>query len=300
MSDEDLFCELPNGIRLCYRTDGAASGRPLLLVSGLALDLTCWPPSLIAGLVAAGFYVVRFDNRDAGRSTHVDAPAPSKLRQALAITRADDYDLGDMADDTLGLLDQLGIAHVDLVGMSMGGMIAQIVAARAPERVHSLTSIFSTTGDPKVGQASKATLLSMAKPSSRTGAVSARRHIRSLRRWGSPVFGFDPRVEEDWALTVWERGGGRAASRGAARQVSALQKSGDRTAQVRTISVPTLVVHGDHDPMIDPSGGDATAAAIPGARRVTIQGMRHHLVAGAMPELTGLIAEHAKGVSRVG
>lgn len=300
MSETDKFCELPSGIRICYRVDGPADGRPLLLIAGLALDLTCWPTALVSGLADAGFRVIRFDNRDAGRSTHLSTPPPSKLRQAFAITRSSDYDLGDMATDTVALLDALGIDRVDLVGMSMGGMIAQVVAARFPDRVRSLTSIFSTTGARGVGAQSRATLLSMAKPASRTSAVSARRHVASLRRWGSPVFGFDTETELAWALNGWERGGGREASRGAARQVAALQKSGDRTAQVRTITAPTLVIHGDSDPMIHPSGGAATAAAIPGSRLVTIEGMRHHLAAGVAPRLAQLITEHAAGARTIG
>ena len=152
MTSTDQFCELPGGIRICYRVDGPEGGRPLLLIAGLALDLTCWPPTLVSALADRGYRVIRFDNRDAGRSTHLTTPPPSTLRQALAITRPADYDLTDMANDTLGLLDALAIDRADFVGMSMGGMIAQVVAAIAPDRVRTLTSIFSTTGAPGVGR----------------------------------------------------------------------------------------------------------------------------------------------------
>ena len=298
MTSTDRFCELPSGIRICYRVDGPESGRPLLLIAGLALDLTCWPPSLVSALADRGYRVIRFDNRDAGRSTHLTTSPPSTLRQALAITRPTDYDLTDMANDTIGLLDALGITRADFVGMSMGGMIAQVAAAIAPDRVRTLTSLFSTTGAPGVGRQARAMLVSMAKPASRTASVSAHRHVAALRRWGSPEFGFDPAVETQWAVNVWERGGGRAASAGAARQIAAIQKSGDRTAQVRTITAPTLVIHGDRDPMIHPSGGRATADAIPGARLVTITNLRHNIVAGVVPQLVDLVDEHARAVDR--
>jgi pimeloyl-ACP methyl ester carboxylesterase len=205
-----------------------------------------------------------------------------------------------MADDTVGLLDALGIATVDLVGMSMGGMIAQVLAARLPKRIRSLTSIYSTTGNRRVGQPARATLIRMARPSARTPEVAAARHVDSLARLGSPTFSFDPDTERAWAHTVWERGGGRAASAGAARQIAAIQKSGDRTAALNTISVPTLVIHGDLDTMVNPSGGEATAAAIPGAKRVTVKGMRHHLRTVEPDRLARLIVENSRLAGQVG
>jgi pimeloyl-ACP methyl ester carboxylesterase len=299
MNDVDQFCELPSGIRLCYRTDGPANGRPVLLLAGLALDLTSWSAALVGALADAGLRVIRLDNRDSGRSTHIAAPPPSTLRQALAITRPRDYDLGDMADDVAGLLDELGIDRVDLIGMSMGGMIAQTVAAKVPDRVRSLTSIISTTGDRRVGQPARATLIRMAKPAARTAAAYARRTLAALRRLGSPVYSFDPDVETERALEVWERGGGLAASAGAARQIAAIQKSGDRTPQLRQITAPTLVIHGDRDVMVHPSGGRATADAIRGARMVTITDLRHHLPDAVVPLLAPLILDHLASADRV-
>ncbi|HEY2642268.1 MAG TPA: alpha/beta fold hydrolase [Galbitalea sp.] len=132
MSDDEKIAQLPSGIELCYRMDGASSGRPLVLIAGLGLDLTSWPTAMIDGLVDAGFRIIRFDNRDVGRSTHVRTPPPGRLRQLLARSEAEDYDLGDMAEDVVGLLDELRLAAVDLVGMSLGGMIAQTVAEATP------------------------------------------------------------------------------------------------------------------------------------------------------------------------
>jgi pimeloyl-ACP methyl ester carboxylesterase len=299
VTDSDQFCELRSGIRLCYRDEGPADAPVMLFIAGLALDLTMWPPIMVSDILDAGFRVIRFDNRDSGRSTHMATKPPAVWRQATGRLRPEDYELDDLAQDTIGLLDALGIDRVDLVGMSMGGMIGQLIAAKHPERVRSFTSIFSTTGARGVGYQSKAMLLSMAAPGSKTAEASARKHLRALVRWGNPAFGFDPEIEEAWALSTWERGGGRAAGAGGARQVAAIQKSKDRTELVRTITAPTLVIHGDYDPMIHPSGGRATADAIPGARLVTIPNLRHNIIASVAPTLTPLIIEHAKAAANV-
>ncbi|HEX4443784.1 MAG TPA: alpha/beta fold hydrolase [Galbitalea sp.] len=299
MSEDDLFLELPSGIRLCYRTDGAADGRPVLLIAGLALDLTSWSGVLVGALVDAGLRVLRVDNRDAGRSTHVATPPPSTLRQAVARPRREDYDLADMASDMIGLLDQLGIDRVDLIGMSMGGMIAQTVAARYPARVRSLTSIISTTGERGIGQPARSTLVRMARPSARNVDSYIKRHLSALRTLGSPAFPIDAASESKRAREVWARGGGRAASAGSARQVAAIQKSGDRTEQVGQITAPTLVIHGERDVMVHPSGGRATVEAIPGARLVTIPDMRHGIPDGVVPQLAPLILEHLASVGSV-
>src|SRR4051794_1774481 len=142
----DQFCRRPGGVDLCYRTEGPAGGPALLLIAGLSLDLTSWPASMVGGFVDRGFHVIRFDNRDVGRSGRAPVPPPGRLRQLFGRPRADAYDLGDMTADTLALLDHLDVPRAHVVGMSMGGMIAQTLAARHPARVASLTSIFSTTG----------------------------------------------------------------------------------------------------------------------------------------------------------
>lgn len=294
MNAADRFCSLPNGIELCYRQDGPASGPPVLLVAGLGLDLTSWPALLLDGLAEEGFRVIRFDNRDSGRSTHLDTPPPSRFRQLRGRSLPEDYDLGDMAADTVGLLDFLGLAQVDLVGMSMGGMIAHTLAARHPERVRTLTSIFSTTGFGRVGQPARSTLVRMGRPPARTPDAFADRHLATLRHIGSTVYPYDERAERDWAVEAWARGRGLSRAQGAARQIAAIRKSGDRTEEVRRITAPTLVLHGDRDRMVHPSGGEATAQAIPGARHVVIPGMRHHIAPGLVPQLLELIAAHTR------
>ncbi|MEV4517755.1 alpha/beta fold hydrolase [Dactylosporangium sp. NPDC049525] len=290
---DDQFVQLPDGRpRICYRVDGPPDGAPLLLVAGLGLDLISWPQRMLDGFTGHGLRVIRLDNRDAGRSTRVEAKPPSMLRQLFARPVPGAYDLADMADDAHGLLEHLGVGRAHLVGMSMGGMIAQTLAARHPDRVATLTSIFSTTGDRRVGQPARSTMLRMAKPPSRTAEESVARHLALLRHIGSTDFPPDEAFEREWAAQLWDRGVGARAGAGVARQIGAIQASGDRTAQLRTITAPTLVIHGDVDRMVHPSGGRATAAAIPGARHVEITGMRHHLAPGVQDRIVTLTAEH--------
>jgi pimeloyl-ACP methyl ester carboxylesterase len=290
----DRFVDLPAGPRLCYRTEGPDDGVPLLLIAGLGIDLTSWPQQMVDGFIARGFRVVRFDNRDIGRSSRADTPPPGRLRQLLARPRPDAYDLADMAADTVGLLQHLGIDRVHLVGMSMGGMIAQTVAARHSERVASLTSIFSTTGDRRVGQPARSTLLRLARSPARTVEESVQRHLGMLRHIGSPTALPDDDLERAWAVGLWERGGGAAARAGVPRQISAIQASGDRTAELARITAPTLVVHGSTDRMVHPTGGRATAAAVPGARHVEIPALGHHLAPGVVDQLVELTTDLAR------
>lgn len=292
--DTDRFVDLPAGPRICHRVDGPDDGTPLLLVAGLGLDLTSWPQRMVDGFVERGFRVVRLDNRDAGRSSRIDAPPPGRLRQLLARPRPDAYDLADMAADTVGLLDALGIERAHLVGMSMGGMIAQTVAARHPARVLTLTSIFSTTGHRRVGQPARSTLLRLARGPARTVEESVERHLAMLAHIGSTTFPPDQNHERAWATAVWDRCGGARSGAPVARQIGAIQASGDRTAELARIAAPTLVVHGDRDLMVHPTGGRATADAVPGARHVEIAGMGHHLAPGVVDRLVELTTDLAR------
>ena len=287
----DRFVDLPAGPRICHRVDGPDDGTPLLLVAGLGLDLTSWPQRMVDGFVERGFRVVRLDNRDAGRSSRIDAPPPGRLRQLLARPRPDAYDLADMAADTVGLLDALGIERAHLVGMSMGGMIAQTVAARHPARVLSLTSIFSTTGHRRVGRPARSTLLRLARGPARTVEESVERHLAMLAHIGSTTFPPDDDLERAWATAVWDRCGGARSGAPVARQIGAIQASSDRTAELARIAAPTLVVHGDRDLMVHPTGGRATADAVPGARHVEIAGMGHHLAPGVVDRLVELTTD---------
>ncbi|MFD6100046.1 alpha/beta fold hydrolase [Nocardiopsis flavescens] len=293
MTGTDRFVDLPGGTRICYRVEGAGGGVPVLLIAGLGLDLTSWPRPMVDGLAGLGAPVVLFDNRDAGCSTRMPAPSPSPLHSVLGRSRPDSYDLADMAADTVGLMDHLGIGRAHLVGMSMGGMIGQTVAARHPGRAASLTSIFSTTGERGVGRVAWSTLLRMGGLPARTCAESVRKHLAMLRHIGSAAFPPDRAEEVAWSTGLWERAGGPRAGSGVPRQIGAIHASGDRTRELARIAAPTLVVHGDVDLMVHPSGGRATARAVPGARFVEIEGMAHHLAPGVVDRLVGLIGEHA-------
>ncbi len=294
MSDEDRFADLPGGIRLCYRAYGPADGKAILLIAGLGLQLTSWPRQLIAALAAAGYRVIAPDNRDAGRSSSIRTPPPGRLQLLLARPPAENYSVEDMAEDMSQLLSALGAGAAHVVGMSMGGMIGQSLAARHPEQVLSLVSIFSTTGDRRIGQPALSTLWRLGKPAPRTRAEAVERFAAMMRHIGDPAV---PGIEAEWseyASTAWERAGNRANAAGVARQIAAIQKSGDRTAQLRRIQARTLVVHGDRDLMVSPSGGKASAEAIPGARLVTLPGLRHQLDDHRAPELAALILSHIR------
>jgi non-heme chloroperoxidase len=292
-TDTDSFCALDHGLRLCYRTDGHPSGEPLLLITGLGQQLIAWPQSLVDDLVAKGFYVIRFDNRDAGRSSRVPIAPPGRVRQLVRRFSDEQYTLHDMARDTVGLLDHLELDRVHAVGTSMGGMIAQTVAAAYPERVKTLTSISSSTGHGFAGRMAPSTMLMMLRPRPVDRDGAGEWMVKLVRHIGSRGFPIDEREIRAAAQQAYDRGDGATAEHGLARQVGAIYKTGDRTHELVRVVARTLVIHGGRDPMVHPSGGRATAAAIRGARLVTIAGMGHDLPRGAWPQLVGLIAEHA-------
>jgi len=288
----EQFTSVGRGIKLCWQAFGDPADPPILLVQGLGTQLIAWPLEFCQRLVDAGFHVVRFDNRDVGRSTRLsDVPPPSKLRLLAKRFDAAQYDLNDMADDAAGLLDALQLPPAHVVGVSLGGMIAQTLAVRRPDAVRSLTSIMSTTGGRRVGRPAHSTLrLLLSKPApDRDAAIE--RAVRMFRHIGSAGFPFDEARLRLIAGLSFDRGFNPA---GSARQLAAILKSGDRTKQLARISAPTLVIHGDRDLMVDPTGGAATAKAIPGARLETIAGMGHDLPNGALDEITQLIVAHAR------
>lgn len=287
----DRFCELPTGVRLCYRVTGDEAGEPVLLIAGLGLQLTSWPKTMVDDLKSRGYRLITLDNRDVGRSTKVAAPPPAVWRQALRKPRPDAYDLNDMAADTIAVLDHLGVASAHVVGMSMGGMIAQQIAAWHPQRVRSLTSIFSTTGAAKVGQPKLLTMLRLMAPPARTKEQFIARYHGMIKHIAGTVHAINHDEVLSYAAQAWERGDGATAHEGVARQIGAIFKSGDRTQQLGRIQAPTLVIHGDSDPLVQPSGGTATAAAVPGAQHVIIAGMGHYLADAVVPRIVGLIDE---------
>ncbi|MEV1286529.1 alpha/beta hydrolase [Micromonospora sp. NPDC049679] len=283
------------GISLTYEQFGDAGGDPIVLVAGLGQQLHSWPTAFCEQLAARGYRVIRFDNRDAGRSTQM----PFRPASLASIMRrrwpAEQYDLSDLATDTVGLLDSLGYDQAHLVGVSMGGMIAQTVAALHPHRVRTLTSIMSTTGARRTGRPALSTWRLMAARPPKTRQEAVDRTVRMFRHIGSHGFAFDEAWVREQAGLAWDR---EPSPAGTARQLAAIFRSGDRTAQLRTITAPTLVIHGDRDRMVHPTGGAATARAITDARLESIAGMGHDLPKDAWPTLLDLIDNHARPAGR--
>ncbi len=271
------------GVRLAYETSGSPGDPPLLLVAGLGGQLISWHADLVAALVARGFFVVRFDNRDVGLSTHLhDAPAPDI---DAAIHRGDtssaSYALEDMADDTAALLDHLDVPAAHVVGVSMGGMIAQTLAITHPEWVRTLTSIMSTPS-PRLGAPTPEAAEELRAPpvSSRSEAVE--QAVAGSRVIGSPAYPLDEQWRREVTGESYDRG---YDPPGVARQLLAIHASGDRSDALRRVRVPTLVIHGDSDPLVQIEGGRATAAAVPNAELLVIAGMGHDLPRAAWPQL---------------
>lgn len=295
----DQYATLPSGMTICFRDHGDKDDPAMLLIAGLGEDLTFWTNSFIGSLVTRGFRVVAIDNRDAGQSTFVAAPAPGLWRQIAARPRGDAYALADMAQDAVGVLDHLGIARVHLVGRSMGGMIAQTIAATAPERALSLTSIYSTTGARKVGRPALSTIRLLSAPPARTRTAAVRAHLRITRHIAGVGHPIDDAAEAAIAARGWDRSAGDPAA-GTARQIQAIQRSGDRTAQLSRITAPTLVINGDRDLLVNPSGGAATVRAIRSAQHVVIPGMGHHIPEALVDPITTCISQHAHRVGEGG
>jgi pimeloyl-ACP methyl ester carboxylesterase len=278
-------------IELCYELFGDPGDPPVLLVMGLATQMLGWHEEFCATLAERGFHVIRFDNRDVGRSSQLaHLRAPSLRQLALRDRSAAGYSLADMADDAIGLLDHLGIERAHVVGASMGGMIAQTIAIRHPDRVLSLVSIMSNTGARFSGQPALRILPTFLKPAARSRDAYVEQAARLYALIGSPGFERDETELRERLGRSYDRGLHPA---GTARQLAAIVTAGDRSAELRRIDVPTVVIHGTADKLVNPSGGRATAKAIPGARLVTIEGMGHDLPRGAWPQIIEAIAENA-------
>ena len=273
---EELKAPLSQDIELCYQTFGSPDGEPLLLVMGLGGPMNWWDPEFCTALARRGFFVIRYDNRDTGRSSRVRGRVTrSMLVRAFMGRRVRaPYSLEDMAEDACGLLDHLGLESAHVVGVSMGGMIAQTMAITEPQRVRSLTSIMSTTGKRSVGWQHPSLLpsLLMSRGPGREAYVAT--SVAVWKMIGSPSYPQDHDRVVDRAEETFDRGVSRS---GVMRQMMAVLNQTNRAARLRSVNVPTLVIHGVADKMVHASGGRATAAAIPGAELLLIDGMGHDL-----------------------
>ena len=290
MSEKKAFNVGPSGVDIAYESFGDPSAPPVLLIMGVGGQMIGWLEGFCAELAEHGLWVTRFDNRDVGLSTHVsDAPVPDLPAALAGDTSTATYTLSDMAADAVGLLDVLGVDRAHLVGASMGGMIAQTVAIEFPQRVRSLTSMMSTTGDRCVGQMSPQGLNTMRGPAPTNRDEVIEQRVRAMRVAGSPGYEIDEAQVRERAGLAYDRSHDPL---GIARQAIAVVASGDRTPRLKALDVPTLVLHGADDRMCDVSGGQATAAAIPDAELVIIDGWGHNIPQGLWPELTSRIAAH--------
>ncbi len=285
---------LSNGVELCYDTFGDSQDPALLLIMGLGGPLTWWNPELCELLASRGFFVVRFDNRDVGRSSKVRGQGGRRadvLRGFVRTKRPAPYTLSDMAEDAVGLLDHLEIEQAHVTGASMGGMIAQTLALEHPERVFSLVSIMSTTGRRSVG---------WQDPRLFPMLIGRGRHAResfidqSEKTWatiGSPEYPTPPDKVRERAAETFDRG---ISTSGVMRQMQAVLAQPDRTRALHGLSIPTLVIHGLADRLVHVSGGRATARAIPGAELLLIPGMGHDLPDSLWPTFADGIERTAR------
>jgi pimeloyl-ACP methyl ester carboxylesterase len=285
-----------NGIELCYDTFGDASAPAVLLIMGLAAQMIAWDEDFCSELASRGYRVIRFDNRDIGLSTrfpqHGTPDIMALLGQALMGKPVSaPYTLRDMAADATGLLDYLQIEKAHVVGVSMGGGIAQEMAIHHAPRLRTLTSIMSSTGDPSLPQATPEALGVLLAPPPKSREDYFQSYVRTWTVLRGPGFPLDEAKDLERAARAYDRGLNPA---GVARQLAAILASGNRTEALKSVRVPTLVLHGDADPLVRIEGGQATAKAIPGAKLLAIKGMGHALPISMWPQIIDAIEGHAR------
>lgn len=277
----ELFASLPSGIDICYETFGSPNDPPVLLIMGLGGPMGWWATDFCQQFADRGFFVIRYDNRDTGRSTKLRQHTVGRVEIFRAFAGLKvlgkgiaPYSLADMAEDAVGLIDRLGLNRVHLVGASMGGMIAQTFAIEHPDRALSLTSIMSTTGRRTVGFQNPKVLPIMLSSAGRTRDSYVERSLRGSKVIGSPAFPTDEELARARAYETYDRGW---TASGVSRQMLAVLTQPDRTRALHELDLPVAVIHGLNDPLVHKSGGKATAKAIPGAEHLEIAGMAHDL-----------------------
>jgi len=286
-----------NGIEIEYDTFGPASGRPLLLICGFGTQMVNWSEDLCGELVKRGHYVIRFDNRDIGLSTKLDQAGKPNLMEIMGSAMREEkpivpYTFDDMADDSVGLLDVLGITRAHVCGVSMGAMIAQVIAIRHPSRVASLISIYGSTGNPELPQGKPEALAAVLAPSPREREAAIEHSVKVFRIISGPGFPFD----ETWVRALMAQSYDRSFyPPGLYRQMAAILAGGNRKPALASVTAPTLVIHGADDPLVPVECGKDTAAAIPGAELLIIEGMGHDIQhGGAWPRIIEAITVHTQ------
>lgn len=277
-----------NGIDIEYVTDGDPAGRPLLLVMGLGAQLITWPQGFVDTLCERGYFVIRYDNRDSGLSTKFEG-TPQITALFGGDTASAPYRIEDMADDAAALLTELGLSQAHVVGASLGGMITQALAIHHQDRFLSACSIMSTTGDMSVGTPTNEAIAALLRPiaTSREEAIEA--SVAGSRVIGSPAYPVDEHLLRARAAAAYDRS---YCPEGTARQLAAILASPDRTEGLRGVKLPFLVLHGEADPLVTLSGGQATADAVPGATLITYAGMGHDLPEVLWNQMTDAIASN--------
>jgi len=284
-----------NGIELCYEIFGAPDAEPLVLIMGLGAQMIHWDDDFCRQLAERGFRVIRFDNRDIGKSTRMSGGKPLRAMELIKlrlfkIAPEAPYKLWDMANDVIGLLDALGIRKAHIVGASMGGMIAQEIAMQHPDRVLSLTSIMSSTGNPKLPQPTREASAILLAPPPATKEEYIERFGKTWKVLRGASFPLDEQKDLERAERTYARGLNPA---GVGRQLRAILASGNRKERLRSVMAPTLVIHGTIDPLVRVEAGKDTAASIPGAKLLLIDGMGHALPIPMWPAIIGAITDHA-------
>jgi pimeloyl-ACP methyl ester carboxylesterase len=283
-----------NDIELCYDTFGEQSNPAMLLIMGLGSQMIRWPELFCEQLAALGFFVIRYDNRDVGKSTKFDdAGVPNVITLLMGTEQGDTlsvpYKIPDMAQDAVGLLDVLNIEAAHVVGISMGGIIAQTVAIQYPERVRTLTSIMSTTGNPELPRAKPEALILLQQMPPNTRTEYMEYAVQRQRILSGSHYPIDETYVRDLAGRSFDRG---IYPEGTSRQLAAILTSGSRTEALQKVQIPTLVIHGDADPLVPVEGGKDTAAVIPDAKLVIIEGMGHDIPMEAAPQIIEALQRH--------
>jgi len=292
----ERFVKVGELVEICHQTFGRPSDPPLLLIAGLGAQMILWEDDFCAALAARDLWVVRFDNRDVGKSSPIDWRPPADAGAAVAERQPGDriaapYRLKDMAADAVGLMDALGIARAHVVGASMGGMIAQEVAIHWPERVRSLTSIMSTTGDPRLPPPTPAVMTVFTKPPPKTAEEYVEANVAAWLVFRGPGYPEDEQRDRARAIRAAQRG---FNPEGGQRQMLAVYASGSRKKTLPSVKAPTLVIHGADDPLLPLAAGEDTAATIPGAKLVVLPRMGHALPLAVWPRVIDEIAELVK------